>query len=118
MFPRESERDKMGTTVRKRKNRGGGTGVLTRAKSLALYGVTTTSSYLDLRSRRLEKKLVVSKKKQRGEEKRNPSSLKRTVHSSDRTESGGLARMEGREENKEKSEGSFGDNEPASNAGR
>jgi hypothetical protein len=108
----------MGRIVRKRKNRGGATGVLTRAKSLALYGVTTTSSYLGLRSRRLEKKLVVSKKRQRREEKRNPSSLKRTVGPSAWTERGDLARMEGREENKEKSEGSFGDNEPASNAGR
>ncbi|KAF3335851.1 cyclin-dependent kinase inhibitor 5-like protein [Carex littledalei] len=103
----------------KRKNRGGGTGVLTRAKSLALYGVTTTSSYLDLRNRRLEKRLVVSKKKQRGEEKRNPSSLKRSVGSSDRrTEKDDFTRMEGGEENNEKSEGLFGDNEPASEAER
>lgn len=111
----------MGRILSKRKNRGGGTGtgVLTRAKSLALYGVTTTSSYLDLRSRRLEKRLVISKKKQRGEEKRNPSSLKRTVGSSNRTERDDSARMGGgREENKEKSEGSFGDNEPASDTGR
>lgn len=104
----------------KRKNRGGGgTGVLTRAKSLALYGVTTTSSYLDLRNRRLEKRLVVSKKKQRGDDKRNPSSLKKSVASSERrTERDDFTRMEGGEENNEKLEGLFGDSELVSEAER
>lgn len=61
---------------------------------------------------------MISKKKQRGDDKRNPSSLKRTVGSSNRTGSGDLARMEGGEENKEKFEGYFGDIEPASDTGR
>ncbi|KAJ3689429.1 hypothetical protein LUZ61_018593 [Rhynchospora tenuis] len=112
----------MGRITSKRNNRGGstgtgtGTGVLTRGQSLALYGVSTTSSYLDLRSRRLEKKLVVSKKKQRGDEKRNPSSGKKSVGSRNRREKRDrLSGMEGGgQENNEKLEGPFGDNETAS----
>ncbi|KAJ1694326.1 hypothetical protein LUZ63_011024 [Rhynchospora breviuscula] len=111
----------MGRITSKRNNRGGGTGVLTRGQSLALYGVSTTSSYLDLRSRRLEKKLVVSKKKQRGgDEKRNPSSAKRSVGSRNRREERRqLSGMEGAaEENNEKLQGPFGDNETASREAR
>ncbi|KAJ4802642.1 Cyclin-dependent kinase inhibitor [Rhynchospora pubera] len=110
----------MGRITSKRNNRGGGTGVLTRGQSLALYGVSTTSSYLDLRSRRLEKKLVVSKKKQRGYEKRNPSSAKKSVGSRNRSEERDpLSGMEGgAEENNEKLQGPFGDNETASREAR